>query len=222
MGARTVDASTVTLSLEGVSLTTPGTRLLVINGDSFDDLRFEVFESPFGPAFGYGASVTGLGPYDEGPAFETDFSGLFAGAFQNIVWVQDDELGDPTSFAARLLSPFGQTPHFDTFGFLTLGAGGPWTAEGNDEPEPVRGLIGGVFDIPGGSPHAFYVDLTVNGDGSLDLHEAGYDTELFQPDTDSEVPEPGTLSLLALGCAGVIGLRHRRALQNARPLAQEP
>ena len=76
-----------------------------------------------------------------------------------------------------------------------------------------RGFLGGLFQTPDAIPHQFWVELGVNpADGSLTLYSAGYDDAAYDPSVVVEpVPEPATVSLVALGAAAMFALRRRRS-----------
>jgi hypothetical protein len=73
-----------------------------------------------------------------------------------------------------------------------------------------RGYAGVVFDVPGGSPHFGYLDISVAADGtSVTLYGGAYESLANTPIQTPAVPEPGTLALLATGAAGLAAWRRR-------------
>ncbi len=65
-----------------------------------------------------------------------------------------------------------------------------------------RGYAGVVFDIPGGSPHFGYIDISVAADrSSATLYGGAYESAANTP-IRAPVPEPGSLALLAGGALG--------------------
>jgi len=92
-------------------------------------------------------------------------------------------------------------------GFSTPAAGDmPWVGAGNV-------FLGMMVDIPGGSPHFGWVQLSVGTDLSVTLYDYAMESD---PDTAiragqiEPVPESGTLGLLALGAAGLAAWRRAR------------
>jgi len=73
-------------------------------------------------------------------------------------------------------------------------------------------FLGMMVDVPNSSPHFGWVRLSVDDDLGITLHD-------FAVESDSEkailagagIPEPGSLGLLALGAAGLLAWRKRRA-----------
>jgi hypothetical protein len=89
----------------------------------------------------------------------------------------------------------------------------------------VRGWLGLLFDIPGGSTHFGYLDLegSVGQDPStalLRIHGGAFESEPDQP-IAATAPEPGALALLALGCVGIAAMRTRRAREAMRDESAE-
>ena len=85
----------------------------------------------------------------------------------------------------------------------------PWLALGG-----ATGFFGGLFQTSDATFHQFWVELMVDvADGTLTLLSAGYESDVYQavddPDLE-EVPEPATVSLFALGTAGLVVLHRRR------------
>jgi hypothetical protein len=73
-----------------------------------------------------------------------------------------------------------------------------------------RGYAGVVFDIPGGSPHFTYLDISVAGDrSSATLYGGAYESQANTP-IRVPVPEAGSLTLLASGAAGLAAWRRNR------------
>jgi hypothetical protein len=73
-----------------------------------------------------------------------------------------------------------------------------------------RGYAGVVFEIPGGSPHFAYLDISAAADRSiLTLHGGAYESEPNTP-IHVAVPEPGSFALLASGAAGLAAWRRKR------------
>jgi hypothetical protein len=73
-----------------------------------------------------------------------------------------------------------------------------------------RGYAGVVFDIPGGSPHFGYLDISVAADrSSATLYGGAYESQANTPIT-TPVPEPSSLALLAGGAASLAVWRRRR------------
>lgn len=122
-----------------------------------------------------------------------------------------DGLGTPgTSFwaspdafwVAPLVNPFDSTPFTATDPSIFIA--------GFNDTNPWMGVsgpafLGGVFDLAG-SLHQFYVALTLNTDtGEVFLDEVGYESEPLV----AAIPEPSTISLLAIGAAGLTLLRRR-------------
>lgn len=127
----------------------------------------------------------------------------------DVVWLNDLALFGE---AFTHLDRFGQTASLAGSATLFAGANNsdnPWLLLAGED-----GFLGGLFDISG-AQHAFWVRLSVNVNdndqfrGELTLKEVGWDTSPFSPDPPP-VAEPATLSLLALGAAGVGALRLRR------------
>jgi hypothetical protein len=70
----------------------------------------------------------------------------------------------------------------------------PWLALNG-----VPAYFGGLLFISG-DPHQFWVRMSVDpDDGLLTFYEVGYESDVYQATQIPEVPEPSTLSLLAIG-----------------------
>jgi len=80
-----------------------------------------------------------------------------------------------------------------------------------------RGLIGLRFEIPGGSPHYGLLDIqgiSDGGDSRLIVYGGLWEDQPNTPISfDSSVPEPSTLTLLALGAVATGALVARRRAQ---------
>lgn len=75
--------------------------------------------------------------------------------------------------------------------------------------EGTRGFVGFRFDIPGGSPHFGYLDVSVNtSDQTVTIFGGAYESETGVGITT--VPETSGLGLLAIGAAGIVGWRRNR------------
>jgi hypothetical protein len=73
-----------------------------------------------------------------------------------------------------------------------------------------RGYAGVVFDIPGGSPHFAYLDISIDpNDPSLTLYGGAYESHANTP-IQVPVPEPASLVFLASGAMGLAAWRRRR------------
>ena len=93
--------------------------------------------------------------------------------------------------------------------------GNPWMALAGE-----KGFVGGLFltydeDLASFIPHQFWVELSVDvADGALTLYRVGWDEAAYEPsfqDPELEpVPEPATVSIFALGTAGLFMLHKRR------------
>jgi len=77
-----------------------------------------------------------------------------------------------------------------------------------------RGYLGFRFPSPTGKNDFGWVKMSCSANGqSCHLAELAYDTvpgQTIEADQTSAIPEPGTLSLLALGAAGLAVLRRRK------------
>ncbi|REK15941.1 MAG: PEP-CTERM sorting domain-containing protein [Planctomycetota bacterium] len=73
--------------------------------------------------------------------------------------------------------------------------------------------MGVVFEIPGGSPHFGFLDVAVAA-GAITVYGGGYESDPNTPIV-AGVPEPGSLTLLAMGAAGLVAWRRRKNDQNA-------
>lgn len=104
---------------------------------------------------------------------------------------------NPTLTKAKLLSRYNDGYiAFDTF------YNGNWQ-------NGVTGTLGVKFMLGGVTPTMGFINARVDfGSATVTIDQFGYDTG-----SPSEVPEPGTVSLLALGAAGVAALRRRQAAQ---------
>jgi hypothetical protein len=72
-----------------------------------------------------------------------------------------------------------------------------------------RGYAGVMFDIPGGSPHFAYLDISVEPDSSSATIYGGAYESLANTPIQVPVPEPGSLVLLAGGATGLAAWRRR-------------
>jgi len=98
-----------------------------------------------------------------------------------------------------------------------LGAGNTSGSAGAFVPSPRRGFIGFIFPI-GGDLHAGWADVTYSvtagmpNQGRVTLHRFGYNNQdgVASVTPASQVPEPSSIALLALGAAGLAGWRARR------------
>jgi len=78
-----------------------------------------------------------------------------------------------------------------------------------------NGLLGVMFDIPGGSPHFGWVRISV-GDTMLSITTEDWAYEsIANQDIQAGVPEPGSLGLFALGATGLLIYRRRRQSRKA-------
>ncbi|MCC6537394.1 MAG: PEP-CTERM sorting domain-containing protein [Bryobacterales bacterium] len=160
-----------------------------IDGDSLVDFRFGVVsyisegESyyQFDSAFVTGA---GEGSYITG----TDgLAALFGDSASALA-------SNPTLNKAKLLSRYNDFTVNDA-AFDTMYAGN--FANGVPGTLGVRFMLGGVTPVKG------FINARVDlGSVTVTVDQFGYDT--------GDVPEPGTVSLLALGAAGIAALRRRR------------
>jgi hypothetical protein len=88
-------------------------------------------------------------------------------------------------------------------------ASGDWVGATN-------AYLGIRLDIPGGSPHFGWVELSVDDALNLSVHEFAVEDVANRPilagaTQSQDAPEPGTLGLLALGAVGIAVWRRRRA-----------
>ncbi len=86
-------------------------------------------------------------------------------------------------------------------------AEGPWVGMTN-------AFLGMMVDVPGSSPHFGWVRLSVDEDLGIVFHDFAIESEANQAITAGagiQVPEPGSLGLLALGAVGLAAWRKRRA-----------
>lgn len=81
-----------------------------------------------------------------------------------------------------------------------------------DDFYDTRGFVGVRFDIPGGSPHFGYLDISIDTTAqTVTVHGGAYESEANTPIT-TPVPEPTGLGLLAIGAAGIAGWRRKLEL----------
>jgi hypothetical protein len=92
----------------------------------------------------------------------------------------------------------------------TIGPDYSWLEETTlDLFSGMRGYAGVEFDIPGGSPHFAYLDISIEpDDSSLTLYGGAYESLANTP-IQTPIPEPGALVLLAGGAAGLAAWRRR-------------
>jgi hypothetical protein len=74
----------------------------------------------------------------------------------------------------------------------------------------IRGYAGVQFEIPGGSPHFGYLDISAVSLTSVTLYGGAYETLANTPIEAGAIPEPASLALLAGGAAGLAAWRRNR------------
>ena len=86
-----------------------------------------------------------------------------------------------------------------------LPAKGDWVGATN-------AFLGMMVDVPNSSPHFGWVRLSVDDNLGIVLHDFAIESESNQAIlAGAGIPEPGSLGLLALGAAGLLAWRKRRA-----------
>lgn len=86
-----------------------------------------------------------------------------------------------------------------------LPAQGEWVGATN-------AFLGMMVDVPDSSPHFGWVRLSVDDNLGIVLHDFAIESESNQAIlAGAGIPEPGSLGLLALGAAGLLAWRKRRA-----------
>lgn len=190
LGASDAQAAPIYSGVQNVSISTDTTYDFDLNGDAVIDYAFQ-------------------NAFNAGTGFQ-DLSLVGFGGNQAVTF-----FGSPVSLSAGTPLPGSQKFTAPTAPMETSDSSfDPWAASPNS-------YLGLAFDIAGAT-HYGWARLTIEGDTTATLHDWAYEgtprAAIATGETGQDVPEPATLTLIALGAAGVGALRNRRKRQD-RPAA---